>query len=77
MNNTNNPTAVVRQPVVRFDYPDSQTDKMRERFVRIAEASADYLKGEELDSPDSKIKGTFKAYLRNRIAKNGVSLITF
>ena len=78
MNNTSTsqPNAT-RLPVVRFDYPDSVTNKMRERFVKVAEATPDYIKGEELDTPDSRIKGPFKAYLRNRIAKYGVALVQF
>lgn len=78
MNNTSTQnTTVARFPVVRFDYPDSLTNKMRERFVRVAEATPDYVKGEEIDSPNSNLKGTFKSYLRNRIAQNGVALCKF
>lgn len=77
MNNTSSNTIVARFPVVRFDYPDSESNKMRERFVRVAEATPDYVKGEEIDSPNSILKGPFKAYLRNRIAHNGVALCKF
>jgi len=68
---------VARFPVVRFDYPDSTTDRMRERFLLVVEANADYIKGNELESAASKKIGPYKAFLRNRIAQNGVSLCTF
>ena len=64
-------------PVVAFDYPDSGTNKMKLRYVKVAEATADYVKGNELDSPGSQKDGLFKTYLRNRMATNGVALITY
>jgi hypothetical protein len=66
-----------RTPVVEFDYPDSSTNQMKPRFVRVTEANADYIKGYELDNAHSVKEGKFKAFSRNRIARNGVTLVTF
>jgi len=66
-----------RLPVVRFDYPDSESNKMRTRILLVAEATPDYIKGNELDSPGSIKLGVFKTFLRNRIATNGVALISY
>ena len=40
-------TIPTRSPVVAFDYPDSGTNKMKLRYVKVAEATADYVKGNE------------------------------
>ncbi len=37
----------------------------------------DYIKGYELDAPGSKKEGQFKSFLRNRLVRNGVSLVSF
>ena len=66
-----------RFPVVEFEYPDSETQKMKSRYLRIVEADADHIKGYELDSPWSQKDGQFKTFSRNRLVKNGVSLISF
>jgi hypothetical protein len=71
------PPAIKRLPVVAFEYPDSGTSKMRQRYVRVAEATADYIKGNELDDPNSKLDGQFKSFSRTRIVKNGVALVRF
>jgi len=71
------PPHVQKLPVVAFEYPDSGTSKMRQRYVRVAEATADYIKGNELDDPDSKLDGQFKSFSRTRIVKNGVALVRF
>ena len=76
MNDAKN-TATVRFPVVAFEYPDSGTNKMRQRYVRVVEANDDYIKGNELDTPGSQIVGQFKTFSRTRIVKNGVALVTF
>jgi len=67
----------VRNPVVRFEYPDSETRFMKVRYVRVVEANSDYIKGYELENAQSTKDGTYKQYSRTRIASNGVSLITF
>ena len=64
-------------PVVSFEYPDSKTNKMRQRYLRVEEANGDYIKGYELDSPLSKINGQFKTFSRTRMVQNGVALISF
>jgi hypothetical protein len=72
------PTPVTdRTPVVEFEYPDSETNQMKVRFVRVMEANADYIKGYELENAYSAKDGKFKSYSRNRIARNGVALVTF
>ena len=64
-------------PVVEFEYPESDTGKMKLRYLRVVEADGDYVKGYELDNPTSKKDGQFKAFLRTRLARNGVALVSF
>lgn len=66
-----------RLPVVQFEYPESETDKMKLRYVRVSEANDDYIKGEEIDSPGSKREGQFKSFKRTRMVRNGVALLSF
>lgn len=64
-------------PIVEFEYPDSTTGEMKLRYLRVVEADARYVKGYELISPLSKTDGLFKTFSRTRLARNGVSLISF
>lgn len=66
-----------RTPIVEFEYPDSTTGDMKLRYLRVTEADARYVKGYELVSPLSKTDGQFKTFSRVRLARNGVSLISF
>jgi hypothetical protein len=69
-----NPT---RTPVVEFEYPDRDTNRMKVRYVRVVQADSDYIKGYELENAFSTKEGQFKAYCRSRIVRNGVALVTF
>ena len=71
---TTNP---IQTPVVEFEYPDSESGKMKVRYLRVVLADGDYIKGYELDSPLSKKDGQFKTFSRNRLVRNGVSLVSF
>ena len=71
-----NPT-LNRTPVVEFEYPDSDTNHMKVRYVRVLEANSDYIKGYEIENPFSVKEGRFKQYARTRIARNGVALVRF
>jgi hypothetical protein len=64
-------------PVVQFEYPDSNTNSMKLRYVRVTEANKDYVKGYELPTGTSEARGKFKQYSKKRITSNGVSLIKF
>jgi hypothetical protein len=75
--NNNSPVVPTRSPVVEFEYPDSNTNHMKTRYVRVIQANSDYIKGYELENPFSTKEGKFKQYLRNRITRNGVALVTF
>lgn len=66
-----------RTPIVEFEYPDSTTGEMKVRYLRVVEADARYVKGYELVSPISKTDGQFKTFSRTRLARYGVSLISF
>lgn len=70
-------TVQVQSPIVEFEYPESETGKMKLRYLRVVVADADYVKGYELDSPGSKKDGQFKSFLRNRLVRNGVHLVSF
>jgi len=71
------PTNTTRNPVVEFEYPDSDTNRMKVRYVRVIEADSDYIKGYELENPFSTKEGKFKQYCRTRIVRRGVALIAF
>jgi len=71
------PAPLPTYPVVCFEYPDSESGKMRERYLRVVEATADYIKGYELDSPGSAKDGQFKTFSRNRLTRNSPTLISF
>lgn len=80
--NTNTPTLnnlkiPTKFPIVYFEYPDSDSTKMRDRYVKVVEADSDYIKGYELDTPGSKKDGQFKTYSRTRMTRHGVSLISY
>lgn len=77
MSTSSSVVQTIRKPVVEFEYPDSQSNHMRVRFVRVVEASSDYIKGYELENSASLKPGTYKQYSRNRIARNGVALVQF
>lgn len=64
-------------PLVEFDYPDSSSNQMKPRFLRVTEANVKYIKGYEIPDVESKFEGKFKQFSKNRIARNGVSLIRF
>jgi hypothetical protein len=66
-----------KTPIVEFEYPDSETGEMKVRYLRVVEADARYVKGYELVSPISKTDGQFKTFSRTRLARHGVSLISF
>lgn len=70
-------TPVEKSPVVEFEYPDSTTGEMKVRYLRVVEADARYVKGYELVTPLSKTDGQFKTFSRTRLARNGVSLVSF
>lgn len=74
---TSSPTVATRTPVVEFEYPDSETNRMKVRYVRVLEANSDYIQGYELENPFSSKEGKYKKYSRNRIARNGVALVAF
>jgi hypothetical protein len=74
---TTTTSAPERTPVVEFEYPDSTTGEMKVRYLRVVEADARYVKGYELVSPLSKTDGQFKSFLRTRLARNGVALVSF
>lgn len=75
--NTTTQTVQIQYPVVEFEYPDSDSGKMKLRYLRVVSADSDYVKGYELDTSGSKKDGQFKSFLRNRLARNGVSLVSF
>lgn len=63
-------------PMVQFEYPDSNTNHMKLRQVRVVEMNHIYLTGFEL-ADKSLIVEKFKRFNLNRIAKNGVSLVSY
>ena len=66
-------------PLVRFEYPDSETDYLKPRFVRVESMDRTHLKGWEFttDRPSDSDTGKFKSYLLAKIVKHGVALLEF
>lgn len=60
-------------PLVQFEYPDSETNHQKLRFVRVLTLDNNHLTGYEFAGGPVK----FKKYSRNRIVKNGIHLIEF
>lgn len=72
-------TPTDKLPVVEFEYPDSETGKMKVRYLRLTSADADHIKGYELDSPGSQTQkdGQFKTFSRTRLVRQAPTLVTF
>jgi len=66
-------------PLVEFEYPDSETDYLRTRFVRVDTMNARHIKGYEFitANPSDMDEGKFKSYLLAKIVKGGVHLVEF
>ena len=66
-------------PLVRFEYPDSETDYLRIRYVRVVSMNGSHVKGYEFVTynPSDTDPGKFKSYLLSKIVRHGVSLVGF
>lgn len=66
-------------PLVTFEYPDSETDYLRTRYLRVTSMDNRHLRGYEFltDSPSDTDEGKFKTYLLAKIVCNGVALVEF
>jgi hypothetical protein len=66
-------------PLVTFEYPDSETDYLKPRFVRVKEMDQVYVRGYEFTTPHpaNTDNGKFKTYLLAKIVKRGVALLEF
>jgi hypothetical protein len=66
-------------PLVEFEYPDSETDYLRERYVRVESLDNVHLKGHEFitPNPSDSDEGKYKSYLLSKIVKGGVHLLQF
>ena len=70
-------SVVTPRVIVEFEYPDSKTQKMKLRYLRVTSADADHIKGYELDNAGSQKDGQFKTFSRNRLTRNSPTLVTF
>ncbi len=65
-------------PSVEFEYPDSETNLLKVRYVRVLELNNDYVTGYELPHPNATVElGKFKKFRMARIARNGIVLRSF
>lgn len=66
-------------PIVEFEYPDSETNLLKTRFVEVTKMDNAYLEGYEL--PTIHVTKTtprkFKKFRMARITKDGVALRSF
>ena len=66
-------------PLVTFAYPDSLSDYLRTRYVRVVSMDRTHVKGYEFETetPSDRDEGKFKSYLLAKIVQNGVALVEF
>ncbi len=64
-------------PFVEFEYPDSDTNHQKVRYVRVVSMDNQYVQGYELVSPHATDAGKFKKYCLSRIVRNGVHLVQY
>jgi len=65
-------------PLVEFEYPDSESNLLKLRYVRVLEMDTVYVSGYELPHVLATVEtGKFKKYKLARIARNGVVLRSF
>ena len=66
-------------PLVTFQYPDSETDYLRTRYVRVVSMNRTHVKGYEFttDMPSRADEGKFKSYLLAKIVEKGIALMEF
>ena len=66
-------------PLVTFEYPDSSSDYLKTRFVRVVSMDRTHVKGYEFTTvkPSDTDEGKFKSYLLAKIVENGVALLEF
>ena len=66
-------------PYVWFEYPDSETDYLRTRYLRVVSMNNSHLKGYEFTTarPSASDEGKFKTYLLAKIVVGGVHLVSF
>ena len=60
-------------PLVQFEYPDSESNLLKLRFVRVLEVDAAYVKGYEVPHALATTEaGKLKTYKLAKIVRNGV-----
>lgn len=65
-------------PLVVFFYPDSITNIMKERLVRVTKADSTYIEGFEVIAAHQDNHGKFKKFSLTRIdARVGATLLSF
>ena len=66
-------------PLVRFEYPDSETDYLKTRFLRVKSMDQTHLRGYEFITarPSATDEGKLKTYLLAKIVVGGVALVSF
>ena len=66
-------------PLVEFEYPDSETDYLKTRYVRVESMNHRHVKGYEFTTPNPSDTdaGKFKSYLLAKIVRGGVHLVEF
>ena len=66
-------------PLIEMEYPDSETDYLKTRYVRVESLDSTHLKGHEFitASPSDSDEGKYKSYLLAKIVKGGIHLVSF
>ena len=66
-------------PLILVEYPDSETDYLKTRYVRVESMDSTHLRGHEFTTlnPSNADEGKYKTYLLAKIVQGGVHLIKF
>lgn len=64
-------------PLVEFEYPDSDTNHQKVRYVKVLTLDTAYLTGYELSHAHATDAGKYKKYCLSRIVRNGIHLVSF
>lgn len=64
-------------PLVEFEYPDSDTNHQKVRYVRVLTLDNTHLTGYELAHAHATDTGKYKKYCLSRIVRNGIHMLSF
>lgn len=64
-------------PLVEFEYPDSDTNHQKIRYVRVLTLDNAHITGYELPHAHATDTGKYKKYCLSRIVRKGIHMLSF